>query len=412
MADRPGSGGPDDGPDFNWLYGKRPQDEPGQGHGEPAEPPPEATRIIPVQPRPSDQAPPPWQSTPPAAPVLAPTPPPGPPPAPHRSGGFWSRRVRRPRFWIRTVLMLLLLWIVYTVAVPFITWRNVDEIAFEPSGDRPAEQDGTTTLIVGSDSRAGLTEAERKEFHTGNPSSELTDTIMLLHSGGGPNLLLSIPRDSQVDLPGVGPSKINSAYSRGGPDLLVQTIENETGIHIDQYVEIGLGGVAGVVDSVGGIEVCPKENLKDPLAGLDIKKGCQEADGRTALAYSRSRHASALGDLARVQRQREVVAAIGKKVISPWTVVNPVHWWQINHSVPDFFAFGKGMSKIDAGRWALAMTRVDGKDGRTCTVPVTDGSATTWDRDRADPLFKAIIDNDIGKVTNAQCTPSGIAGVK
>ncbi|QCW50249.1 LytR family transcriptional regulator [Nocardioides dongxiaopingii] len=422
MTDRPGNGGPQDGPEFGWLYGgnRNPDRPPGQ----PAdEPPPEATRMMPVQqrpeptaarpttPRPVQPAPTPYDAPPqqPLTPAGPPVPPgPGEPSRRGGGGGFWARRVRRPRFWIRTVLVLLLLWLVYTVAVPFVTWRSADQVAFEPDGDRPAEQDGTTYLLVGSDSRAGLSAEERKELSTGNPKSELTDTIMLLHTGDGPSVLLSVPRDSIVDMPGYGQGKINSAYSRGGPELLVQTLENETGIRIDKYVEIGLGGVADVVDAVGGIEVCPKERIQDPLAGLKISKGCQEVDGATALAYSRSRKQSTLGDLARVERQREVIGAIGDKVLSPWSVANPVRWWKLNRAVPTFFGFGEGTSSIDAGRWALAMTKTGTGDNLTCTMPVTSPSAETWDRDRADPLFQAIIDDSTGDITKAQCTPNGI----
>ncbi len=318
--------------------------------------------------------------------------------------GFFAGRLRRPRFYIRTALLLVLVFLVYTVAVPFITWSNSDQIAYEPKGDRPGEQDGTTYLLVGSDSRRGLSAEDRKRLSTGNAQSELTDTMMLLHTGDGPNVLLSVPRDSIVEMPGYGQSKINSAYARGGPALLVSTLENETGIRIDKYVEIGLGGVADVVDAVGGIEVCPRERLKDPFAGLNIRKGCQEVDGRVALAYSRSRKFSQLGDLERVRRQREVVAAIGDKVLSPWTVLNPVRWWRLNKAVPTFFGFGEGTSKLDASRWAWAMTKVE----LTCTVPVTDTSAETWDRTRADPLFAAIGDDATDRITKKQCTGNGI----
>jgi LCP family protein required for cell wall assembly len=410
MADRPGNGGPEDGTNYGWLYGAKG----GQ------EPPPDATRAIPRQHRPAQggsarrpqsgddrtrvmPAQPPRGSAPRSpAPAPAPTPP--------AQGGSGSGRFRRPRFWFRMVALLLALWLVYTIAVPFFAWNSTDKVAFAPDGERPGDQPGTTYLLVGSDSRKGLTAEERKRFSTGNPKSELTDTIMLLHTGDGPDVLLSIPRDSVVDMPGHGSSKINSAHARGGAKLLVQTIENETGIRIDEYVEIGLGGVAGVVDSVGGIEVCPTKAIKDKLAGLNIKKGCQEVDGTVALAYSRSRKQSALGDLDRVQRQREVVAAIGDKVLSPWTVVNPVRWWRLNNAVPGFFGFGEDTSTLDAGRWALAMTRVGGENGRTCTMPVTDGSATSWDRDRAEPIFRAFIEDSTDDISDAQCTASGLPG--
>ena len=190
----------------------------------------------------------------------------------------------------------------------------------------------------------------------------------------------------------------------------MQALEEQTGIRIDEYVEIGLGGVAGVVDAVGGIEICPKEKIKDPKAGLDLeKKGCQEADGEVALAYARTR-ATTLGDLDRVGRQREVVAAIGKKVLSPWSVVNPVRWWRLNSAVPDFFAFGEGTGPIDIGRWALAIGKV-GDGGLTCTMPVTDGSANDARRATAgDPLFDAIIEDRTDDITKKQCTAAGVAG--
>jgi len=400
MADRPGKGGPDDGTNYGWLYGGKAGKEP----------PPDATRAIPRQPRPDETRVMPTQ-TPPTPPRPAPGPsrPGAPPPLRGRSRGAGGGRSRPP--WLRIVLLLFILWFVYTAAVPFFAWTKVDKVAFEPDGDRPGDQPGTTYLLVGSDSRKGLSAEERKKLSTGNATSELTDTIMLLHTGDGPDVLLSIPRDSFVEIPGFGQSKVNSAYARGGPELLVKTLENETGIRIDEYVEIGLGGVAGVVDAVGGIEVCPKEAIKDKLAGLDISKGCQEVDGTVALAYSRSRKQSAYGDLDRVQRQREVVAAIGDKVVSPWTVLNPVRWWRLNNSVPGFFGFGESTSTIDAAKWALAMTKVGGADGLTCTMPVTDSSAETWDRDRAEVIFQAFIEDKTDIITKKQCTPTGLAGV-
>ncbi len=416
--DRPKSGGPADGPEFGWLYGGRgsapsphestPQ-QPGQPDqsGRPDGDESMATRRIPVQPRPDGAAappPPPGQRS--ARPTPQPAPAPTPTPTPGRTGGgFWSRRLRRPGFYLRTALVLVLLWAVFVVAVPFVTWSSSDQVAFEPKGARPAEQPGTTYLLVGSDSRADLTPAERKRLTTGNAQSELTDTIMILHTGDGPNVLISIPRDTITDSSLYGVSKINAAYAKGGVPLLTRIVEDTTGIRIDTYVEIGLGGVADVVDAVGGVEVNAKERLDDDLAGINIKKGRQTLDGAEALGYARSRKVSQLGDLERVRRQREVVSAVGDKVLSPWTVVNPVRWWNLNRAVPRFFVFGKGTSSIEAGRWALSMTSVE----LTCTMPVTDGSANYWDLDRARPLFAAIIEDRTDDITKKQCTSNGIA---
>ena len=392
MADRPGRDGPEDGPDFNWLYGGkgRPDADPQAGN-------PDATRAIRTQPRGTSRPTPP-----PVAPQPA-----GPPPG-TSYGGEGGSRFRRPKFWIRTVFVLVLLWIVYLVAVPLIAWNKVESVAFEPDGDRPGEQSGTTYLLVGSDSRGDLTKEERKEFGTGNAGGQRTDTIMLLHTGSGPNLLMSIPRDSIVEVPGHGTTKINAAFAFGGPELLVQTIENETGIRVDQYVEIGFGGFVDLVDAVDGIEICPKEAMKDPLANLNIKKGCQEVDGVTALGYARSRHTSGIGDIDRARHQREVVAAIGSKVASPWSVVNPFRYWNLNMAATRAVAFGEGTKPWRAAMWASAMTNVDGEDGLTCGVPIAD-LAVNWDEERSQKLFQAIIADDTDSVDKKLCTPTGIA---
>jgi anionic cell wall polymer biosynthesis LytR-Cps2A-Psr (LCP) family protein len=158
-------------------------------------------------------------------------------------------------------MVALLLWVVFLVAVPVWAWTKITKVDAEPDGDRPGSQPGSTYLLVGSDSREGLTAAQRRRLGTGQAEGRRTDTIMLLHTGRGPNLLLSIPRDSIVDIPGNGRTKVNAAYALGGPELLVETLESETGIRIDNYVEIGFGGFVNVVDAVGGVEICPEQRM-------------------------------------------------------------------------------------------------------------------------------------------------------
>lgn len=409
MADRPRNDGSGEGtPEFGWLYGKQ-----GSGSSSPdptrpvprqeREPRPDETRVMRVQP-PAGGTPSGSGTTPPPAP-----PRPAPTPGPGRSGGGGGRgfRLRRPRFKLRYIPLLILLWIVYLIAVPIYSWTSVDKIEWEPDGTRPDDQGGTTYLLVGSDSRGDLTKEERKELGTGGASGQRTDTIMLLHTGAGPNLLMSIPRDSLVEIPDHGTTKINAAYAFGGPELLTRTIEENTGIRVDQYVEIGMGGLASVVDAVGGIEICPTQDMKDKLANLDIEKGCQEVDGVTALGYARSRHTSNIGDIDRVKHQREVVSAVGKKVLSPWTFVNPVRYWRLNRAIPGFFGFGEGMGPTRAAMWALAMTRVNGENGMTCTVPISD-LAVHWDAERSEQMFEAIREDAVDDMDESLCTPTGL----
>ena len=345
-------------------------------------------------------------STAPAAttrPTAPPTPPRPVPPPPDRGstgGGGW----RPPRFRLRYLWILLALWLVYLVAVPFFAWSKVDKIDAFPAGDRPADQAGTNYLLVGSDSRKGLTAEQRKKLHTGNAAGQRTDTIVLVHTGSGPTLTMSIPRDSLVPVPGHGTTKINAAFAFGGPKLLVRTVEQNTGIHIDHYVEIGLGGFVNIVDAVGGITICPTHNMDDKLANLHVKKGCQHADGTVALAYARSRHADpALGDIARGGQQREVMASVGHKALSPWTVLNPFRYWNLWTSTTDNLTVDQDMGVVAMGRFGWAMTH----SKLTCPVPISN-LAVTWDPTRSKQMFHDIINDNTDAIGKNLCTKSGL----
>lgn len=328
------------------------------------------------------------------------------------AGGGRPRRTRRRRPWGRIVLLVLVAWLVFLVAVPIWAVGRIEKVDASPDADRPDQQPGRTYLLVGSDSRKGLSEAENRRLGTGgvDDTSQRTDTIMLLHTGSGPSMLLSIPRDSLVNVPGTGRTKINSAFARGGPGLLVQTIEENTGVRVDDYVEIGFGGFVNAVDAVGGITVCPRERMVDPKANLRIRKGCQEVDGVTALGYSRSRYVSRYGDLDRARRQREVVSAIGAEVKSPWTFLNPVRYFRVNQAATSSLRISEGTDPVALARFGLAMTRVNGIDGLTCGMPIAD-QEVNWDRERALALLAYVKEDRTGDIPKELCTPTGLAGV-
>ncbi|NPD05521.1 LCP family protein [Nocardioides sp. zg-1308] len=408
MADRPqGSGMPEEGtPEYDWLYGSTPRTPPGDatqrmpaqsagGGGASSAQRPDETRVMPAarrEARGSGGQPPGGTRTATAAP------PPRPQPAKRR----W-----RPRFRLGLIPLLLLLLVVYLVAVPLYHWTTIDKVDAAPDGDRPADQPGTNYLIVGSDKADDLSAEQRKLLQTGPRGGTNTDTIIVLHTGSGGRTMMSIPRDTLTEVPGHGTQMINSAFALGGPPLLVSSVEGLTGIHIDHYVELGFGSMINTVDAFGGVEICPKQDMKDPLARLDIKKGCQEVDGLTALAYSRSRHVTALSDLDRVARQREVISALGDEALSPWTFVNPVRYWGINDAASGAIRVDEEMNPLDLGRFALAMTG----DSQTCTMPnlpaPSDPNRIVADPERAPQLFTAIIDDS--EVPKAACTPTGRA---
>lgn len=370
--------------DYDWLYG-----EDGSAH----------------------QTPRPTAQTPPDLP-----PPNLPPPnlPPHRTPGASTPRPPRPPRTprrgrrLRWLPLILAAWLLFLIAVPIWAWGKIARVDAEPDGDRPADQPGTTYLLVGSDSRRGLTAEERKELSTGGDGGGQgrTDTILMLHVGAGPSVLVSIPRDSIVPIPGVGTTKINAAYAYGGPQLLVKTLEQTTGVRIDDYIEIGFGGLVNVVDSIGGVEICPKQNLKDKDSGLDISKGCQTVDGKTALAYSRNRHSYATQDIQRVQSQREVIGALGHKVRSPWTVINPLRYYSTAKGSAESLTIGDNVGPISLARFALKLSGVMSGDGLNCTVPLADFSVR-WDRERALKFFghiKADTTDQIGDL----CTKDGL----
>jgi LCP family protein required for cell wall assembly len=411
----------------DWLYGgRRPDrdphgdsgDDPGD-HADRADRADDATRPVARQPQPDEtRVMPTVQREQPAAPPPARTPREAPVPPPRSSSGTpgtpgggalsgvrrWFGRAGRGGFKLRYLWLLLVLWLVYLVAVPFFAWNNVSQVNAFPAGHRPADTPGTNYLIVGSDSRKGLTPAQRKQLHTGNESGQRTDTIMLMHDGSGPTLLMSIPRDSIVAIPGHGTTKINAAFAYGGPKLLIQTVENLTQIHIDHYVEIGFGGFVNVVDAVGGITICPTHDMNDKLANLHVKKGCQHADGRLALAYARSRHADPkLGDIARGGQQREVVNAVGHKALSPWTFLNPFRYWSLNMSAADSLTVDQDLSVFGMGRFAWGMTHAK----LNCVVPISN-LAVTLDPTRSKQMFKLIRDDNTDAIGKGLCTKSGL----
>ncbi|PRY13511.1 LCP family protein [Kineococcus rhizosphaerae] len=318
-------------------------------------------------------------------------------------------RRRRPNVRRRRVLavvaVLVVLAVLYPATLAWRGWSSVHQIAAAPTGARPAATPGTTYLIVGSDSRDGLTPEEIAEYSAGGNdiSGQRTDTIMLLHvpDGGGPAALISVPRDSYVPIPGHDKNKINAAFSIGGAPLLMQTVEDVSGLRIDHYVETGFGGFAQIVNAVGGVEMCPEKAVDDVRAGLDIQAGCQTMDGKTALGYARYRYTDVNGDFGRVQRQRELLGAITSKAASPATLLNPFTAFPLASAGGNAVTVDDGSSLTELVAFLRGMRAATGADGVSMTVPVSDpnlrtphGIAVKWDTERALTMFEDLKADD------------------
>ena len=329
-----------------------------------------------------------------------PPPPPPPPPARTPAGG---RRPKRRRPVLRVLGVVLLAWLVFLIGTPVYAWTVTSRVETATGGQRPAQQPGTTVLLVGSDAREDMTEEEQKALGTGSTQGRRTDTMMLLHTPTtGDPVLLSLPRDSLVDIPGRKRNKLNAAYAFGGAPLLIETVELNTGIRIDGYLEIGFLGIVRMVDAVGGIQVCPTFDIDDRDAHLTLSKGCQVVDGTTALGYVRMRKSDPRGDLGRMERQREVIGAIGKEILSPVTVLNPVRWWRVNMAAASSLGRGEDTGLTAMPQIGMGFLSVMTGRGISMTVPVSDaganvsgvGSVMRWDKEASAQVFGAIAAGD------------------
>ncbi|WP_079085005.1 LCP family protein [Streptomyces dysideae] len=327
-----------------------------------------------------------------------------------------TRRSRRPlrtrrsraRRIMRAVILLLCLLVVTSVST--YVWADTRlnrEVDLAETTDRVPPGRGTNYLIVGSDSRAGLSGEAIKDLHTGGSAADgrRTDSMILLHTGAHGTTMMSLPRDSWVTIPSYirpdtgrhyrpAKNKLNAAFSFGGPELLIRTIELNTGLHIDHYAEIGFAGFVGIVNAVGGVPMCVDRDIKDQKSGLDLKKGCHTLDGRDALAFVRQRHQEAQGDLGRSRNQQKFLAALAHQAATPGIALNPAKLYPAMSSGLDTLIVDKGMSLRTLTSLFQAMRSVTAGHGKQINVPVSSlgfrtskGSAVKWDEAQAKKLF-------------------------
>ncbi|WP_329121824.1 LCP family protein [Streptomyces sp. NBC_01465] len=337
----------------------------------------------------------------------------GQPPAPRRSPSAapnWRKRIKIG------ALVLVVGFLCVSIGTYF--WADSKlkrEVDLSKVIERPDTGKGTNYLIVGSDSRAGMSAADKKKLHTGSAEGKRTDSMMILHTGDNGDSLISLPRDSNVTIPSFKGSesgklypntgrttKLNAAYAMDGPELLVRTVEYNTGLHIDHYAEIGFGGFANLVDAVGGVEMNLPQGFKDKDAGADFKAGKQTLNGQQALAYVRTRHAFAASDLQRTKNQQKFLSALASKVASPTTVMNPFAIYPAMSAGLDTVTVDKDMSLWNLGSMFLALKGVTGGDGKSMNIPLTGQSVNgnlIWDKTKVKQLVDELKNDDEVTVT-------------
>jgi len=328
-----------------------------------------------------------------------------------------GRRWLRPRRIFAILGLVIVVVIVATVGTYlYLNSKLVRADVLTDYAGRPGVGAGQNWLITGSDSRQGLTRVQERQLATGRLSAisgHRSDTILVLHipANGLPPVLVSIPRDSFVPIPGHGSSKINAAFALGGPQLLAQTVQNVTGLYINHYMGIGFGGFVDVVDAVGGVNMCLPGPMKDPKAGLNLKAGCQTLDGAQALGYVRTRN-FAVSDLQREQDQRLFMKALLSKMTSPSVMLNPFKALPAATGSASSLTVDQGANLYDLVKAAFAL-----KGAKTTTVPIatadyqtSDGVAVLWDHARALRLFHALQnDTPVPRrlITGSKAAPTG-----
>ncbi|GAB7108843.1 LCP family protein [Streptomyces phaeofaciens JCM 4814] len=319
----------------------------------------------------------------------------------------WRRRIKWTAITVVTVLVV--------TGVSTYFWADGKlkrEVDLSKVIDRPEAGEGTNYLIVGSDSREGMSAEDKKKLHTGSAEGKRTDSMMILHTGSNGDTLISLPRDSDVEIPsfvgsesgktykGTGRhTKLNAAYAEDGPELLVRTVEFNTGLHIDHYVEIGFAGFANIVDSVGGVEIDIPQDIKDTKSGADFKKGKQTLDGEEALAFVRTRYALAGSDLDRTKNQQKFLAALANQVATPGTVLNPFKLYPTMSAGLDTLIVDKDMGLYDLGSMFFAMKGVNSGDGKSMNMPISGstGGNLVWDKTKVKQLVEQLKNDE--KVT-------------
>jgi len=237
-----------------------------------------------------------------------------------------SPRRRRRLTW--TIAVALGLVVVMAAAGALVGYRYADRLVGKGKqrvGNLAPVASGAPVniLLVGSDSRDGLSKRELGKIQTTAVDGRRTDTIIVLHISPGREkaVMVSIPRDLRADVGGQT-NRINAAFSLGGPDLMVKTVQEVTGLPIQHYAEIDFAGFLKVVDAVGGVRLCNRTDrtLDDRFANLHMPPGCQQMNGIQALAFVRARHIDS--DFGRIGRQQEFLRAVMDKVASKGNLVN------------------------------------------------------------------------------------------
>lgn len=313
-----------------------------------------------------------------------------------------SRRRRRNR---RILFVILTTLLVFVLTLAGGSWWLVNRIssdleripgAFDiPESQRPAGNDSLTFLLGGLD---GVDQVDVYE-----PGAARTDTIMLVHIPEQHNraYLVSIPRDTYVDIPGHGQNKINAAYSLGGPALFVQTVEQLSGIRIDHLALIDWSGFEVLTDALGGVPMHFDEPVPVADGGSALSAGDHVLSGSEALQYVRERKQLPGGDFDRVKRQQNYLRALMTELLSTGTLTSPSTILDVSGVIGKTARVDEELSTTDMVSLGYSMRNLRADNVTFLTVPTAGTgwagpqSIVVYDEPRAQQLWKALLEDDM-----------------
>lgn len=313
------------------------------------------------------------------------------PPGVPRPGGPAQRRRRGSalrRLALGLVALLVLLAVGSAAALLYFD-RQIARVPVTGLGTGPDVDGGdVNVLLVGSDSRQGLSQQELEEVRTGvkggGNETALTDTVVLVHlpGDGGEPVLVSLPRDSFVEIPGHDRGRLNTAYALGqtggdggGPSLLVETVQQLSGLRIDHYLEVGFIAFVRITDALGGVEVDLCAPAQDVKAGIDLPAGQQRLAGGDALGFVRQRDGLPRGDLDRIARQQYFLGSVARQVLSPGTLLRPDRLLRVADAITSSITADQDLSSLDLLQLGLRMRGAASGGLAFQTVPVADPDA-------------------------------------
>jgi LCP family protein required for cell wall assembly len=338
-------------------------------------------------------------------------------PRPPRAPLTRNTRLARALSWVALGTAVLILGV---AGVGFVLVKHYDGnisrlnvLGKLPGHRTPAEapHHAQNILLVGSDSRAGANGVGTGGSHLA--LGQRSDTIILAHLFGSSDkaMFVSFPRDSYVEIPpwtdptsgAAHPGrhdKINSALAEGGPSLLIATIENLTRIRVDHYVQIDFSGFKNMVNTLGGVDVCLRQDVDDIKSRLTLSAGRHHIDGNTALAFVRDRHSFAGGDIDRIKNQQQLIGSLIHKVLSSSTLSNPLKLNDFLNAATKSLSVDERLSLNDMKNIALRARGFSSGGVLFTTVPISNpggrrnGASVVLLDEAADEALFAALRND------------------